>query len=137
MQISIRNRVLLGFALPIALFVGFTLWLSGQLAGVRQSMHSVSEHSVVYALLATEVDKNVVQIQQFLSDVSATQGKDGLDDGFEKAKENFDALNASLTRFEKHFVEMGDAEAVKRIQEILENYVKPAVEMAAQMRAIS
>ena len=121
MQISIRNRVLLGFALPIALFVGFTLWLSGQLAGVRQSMHSVSEHSVVYALLATEVDKNVVQIQQFLSDVSATQGKDGLDDGFEKAKENFDALNASLTRFEKHFVEMGDAEAVKRIQEIKAN----------------
>ena len=90
-------------------------------AGVRQSMHSVSEHSVVYALLATEVDKNVVQIQQFLSDVSATQGKDGLDDGFEKVKENFDALNASLTRFEKHFVEMGDAEAVKRIQEIKAN----------------
>jgi methyl-accepting chemotaxis protein len=118
MQISIRNRVLLGFALPIALFVGFTLWLSGQLAGVRQSMHSVSEHSVVYALLATEVDKNVVQIQQFLSDVSATQGKDGLDDGFEKAKQNFDALSVSLERFEKHFLETGDTAAAKRVQGI-------------------
>jgi predicted adenine nucleotide alpha hydrolase (AANH) superfamily ATPase len=47
-------------------------------------MVQVSEQSVQYALLATAMDKNVVQIQQFLSDISATQGKDGLDDGFKK-----------------------------------------------------
>lgn len=108
----------MGFALLIALFVGFTLWLGGQLGGVRQSMHRVSEQSVRYALLATELDKNVVQIQQFLSDVSATQGKDGLDDGFEKAQQNFDAFHVSLDRFEKHFIEAGDDAAVQRIQAI-------------------
>ena len=108
-QLTIRTRILAGFALPILLFIGFTFWFSGQLSQVKQSMVQVSAQSVQYALLATAMDKNVVQIQQFLSDISATQGKDGLDDGFKKAKENYEEFSAGLTRFEKKFAETGDA----------------------------
>ena len=115
---SIKSRILASVALPIVLFIGFTLWFSGQLTQVKQSLTTVSEQSVEYALLATAVDKNVVQIQQFLSDVSATQGKDGLDDGFQKAKENFDALNAGLAKFEQHFVDLGDTAGVKQVQSL-------------------
>ncbi|RFO96587.1 diguanylate cyclase [Rhodoferax lacus] len=118
MKLSIRSRILLGFALPIVFFIGFTLWLSGQLAGVKQSMVTVSEEGVKYALLAARIDKNVVQIQQFLSDVSATRAKDGLDDGFKNAQDNFDALNAALTEFEQHFSKTGDSQSVQRIQAI-------------------
>jgi methyl-accepting chemotaxis protein len=117
-KLSIKARILWGFALPLALFVGFTVWLGGQLTQVKQSMVTMSEQSVQYALLATQMDKNVVQIQQFLSDVSATRGKDGLDDGFDKSKENFDALNAALAKFEKHFSDNGDAKSLKEIQAI-------------------
>ena len=115
---SIRARILWGFALPIVLFIGFTVWLGGQLSEVKQSMANVSENSVRYALLATQLDKNVVQIQQFLSDVSATRGKDGLDDGFQKAQENFDAFNDTLGQFEKHFAAVGSAHSVQQMQEI-------------------
>jgi methyl-accepting chemotaxis protein len=118
MKLSIRSRILLGFALPIAFFIGFTFWLSSQLGNVKQSMVTVSEQGVKYALLAAAIDKNVVQVQQFLSDVSATRAKDGLDDGFKNAQENFDALNRALAEFEQHFSQSGDAQAVQRIQAI-------------------
>lgn len=118
MNLSIRARILLGFALPIVLFVGFTFWLSTQLSQVKQNMVTVEEEGVKYALLAAAMDKNVVQIQQFLSDVSATRGKDGLDDGFKNAEENFKTLNASLAEFEKHFNQLGDKASAQRIQEI-------------------
>ena len=118
MHLSIRSRILLGFALPLVFFVGFIFWLSGQLGGLKQSTVAVSEDGAKYALLAAAMDKNVVQIQQFLSDVSATRGKDGLDDGFQKAQENFDALNASLGGFENHFVQTGNGQAVQRIRAI-------------------
>jgi methyl-accepting chemotaxis protein len=117
-QLSIRTRILAGFALPILLFVGFTFWFSGQLAQVKANMTQVSEQSVQYALLATAMDKNVVQIQQFLSDISATQGKDGLDDGFKRAQENYDEFSAGLARFDKHFAETGDATSSKQVQTI-------------------
>ncbi|HOE42016.1 MAG TPA: methyl-accepting chemotaxis protein [Rhodoferax sp.] len=117
-QLSIKTRILVGFALPIALFIGFTFWFSAQLSQVRQSMNHVSEQSVQYALLATVLDKNVVQIQQFLSDISATQGKDGLDDGFQRAQANYDEFRVGLAKFEKHFAEVGDAVSAKQVQTI-------------------
>jgi methyl-accepting chemotaxis protein len=117
-NLSIRARILLGFAIPILLFIGFTVWLGSQLAQVKQALQHVSEQSVQYAMLAKDLDKNVVQIQQFLSDVSATRGKDGMDDGFKNAQVNFDELNAGLTKFEKHFADTGDNAGAKAIQEV-------------------
>jgi methyl-accepting chemotaxis protein len=118
---SIKARILWGFAVPIVLFIGFTAWLGAQLSQVKSSMANVSQTSVQYALLATQLDKNVVQIQQFLSDVSATRGKDGMDDGFQKAQENFDALNASLEKFEAYFSAAGDAQSLQQMREIKVN----------------
>lgn len=116
MTLTIRKRIMLGFALPIVLFIGYTWWLSTQLTEVKLGMITAQDEGVQYALLAAEMDKEVVQIQQFLSDVSATRGKDGMDDGFKNAKENFEALNASLTKFEAHFNKLGDKQGVQRIQ---------------------
>ncbi len=120
-NLTIKSRILLGFALPIVLFIGFTAWLSIQLGQVKQSMVGVSDQSVKYALLATTIDKNVVQIQQYLQDVSATRGKDGLDDGFKNAQANFDALNASLRKFDMHFAEVNDTASAKQIAVIQAN----------------
>ena len=117
-QLTIKTRILSGFAIPILLFVAFTFWFSGQLTQVRQSMTQVSEQSVQYALLAAALDKNVVQVQQYLSDISATQGKDGLDDGFKKAQENYEEFSAGLARFEKYFAETGDTASAKQVQTI-------------------
>jgi len=124
MNLTIRTRILLGFALPILLIIGFTWWLSNQLTEVKSGISNISEDGAKYAMLAASIDKNVVQIQQFLSDVSATRAKDGLDDGFKNAQENFDALNTSLTEFEKHFSQTGDKEAVLRIQAIRQGAAK-------------
>jgi len=107
---------LIGLALPIALFIAFTVWLGGQLAHVRQNLTQVSEQSAQHALMAADLDKNVVQIQQYLSDISATRGKDGLDDGFAKAKEHYDALKATLGIFEKHFRDANEKDWVNKIE---------------------
>ena len=71
LNLSIRERILLGFALPIVLFVVFTLWVSMQLAQVKESLVKVSEERVQYALLASAIDKNVVPIQQFVQGAPA------------------------------------------------------------------
>ena len=117
-KLSIRARIVLGFAVPILLFVGFTVWLQGQLGQVKQDMTQVSEQSVQYAMLAKDMDKNVVQIQQFLQDISATRGLDGLDDGLQNAQENFASLNASLDKFESYFSSRSDTASLKTIRDV-------------------
>ena len=117
-NLSIKARIMLGFALPILLFAGFSVWLSTQLAEVKQDLNKVSGPSMEHALLATQMDKSVVQIQQYLQDVSATRAKDGLDDGFKNAKQNFDALNGAIDTFEKQFVASNDAAELNGIRSI-------------------
>lgn len=117
-RVSIKTRILLGYALPILIFLGFTLWLGVQLNQVKQSMSDVAEQSIQYALLATQADKHVVQIQQFLSDVSATRARDGLDDGFDKARENYESLMVVLGKFEAYFGATADVAARNSLQNI-------------------
>ncbi|WP_304276570.1 methyl-accepting chemotaxis protein [Caulobacter segnis] len=40
------------------------------------------------AVLSKQIQLEIVQVQQFLTDVSATRGRDGLDDGWEEAEKN-------------------------------------------------
>jgi len=43
-----------------------------------------------------ELQKDVIQVQQWLTDVSATRAKPGFDDGYNEAKKYFDKANAVL-----------------------------------------
>jgi methyl-accepting chemotaxis protein-1 (serine sensor receptor) len=131
--LSIRNRIIVGFALPIAMFVGFTLWLAGQLTLMKTAMSEASGASVEHVLLAQELDKRAVQIQQFLSDVSATRGKDGLNDGFDKARENYEAFNVALGKLESLVRKEGDAGELKNLDNIrsgVQRYYQNGVAMA-------
>ena len=130
---SIRTRILLGFALPLLMLLAFTVWLNGQLGDVKRTLATASEQSVEDAILAMSVDKQVVQIQQFLSDISATRGKDGLDDGFAKAQENYEALTAALATLEKHFAESAETQDLQAIQALrpkVDAYYQIGVRMA-------
>jgi hypothetical protein len=48
------------------------------------------------ALEAKDMSAHVIQVQQFLTDVSATRGQDGLDDGFKLALEHREAFIQGL-----------------------------------------
>jgi methyl-accepting chemotaxis protein len=96
------SRLLLGCGiLPLLLgcvmAAGLWWFLNGVATTVKEEVFELSE----LALRAKDMQRSVVQVQQFLSDVSATRGQDGLDDGFKLADEyrnsflkDLDALNA-------------------------------------------
>lgn len=51
---------------------------------------------------ATDARYNVIQVQQFLSDVSATRGQNGLDDGFELAAEKADDFRKNMVEMKRY-----------------------------------
>ena len=132
-QISIRSRILLGLALPVLLMAGFTVWLSGQLGAIKLVMADAAGRSMEHAVISMTMDKQVVQIQQFLSDVSATRGKDGLDDGFDKARENYDGLMAAIAQLEKLLAdaqEQDDLATLRALKPKVDSYYQSGVTMA-------
>ncbi|MBV5310775.1 methyl-accepting chemotaxis protein [Chromatium okenii] len=64
---------------------------------IRTSVEEMITHQDQLQELASEFKINVIQIQQWLTDVSATRGRDGLDDGFTQAQQYFEAARANIT----------------------------------------
>ncbi len=59
-----------------------------QLRSVRDSYQTIDLRVIPLLRIVGEIELDVTQVQQFLTDISATRGLDGLDDGFKKAEEN-------------------------------------------------
>ncbi|MFZ6747404.1 hypothetical protein [Undibacterium sp. Ren11W] len=102
-KLSVKLRIVLGFAIPIILFVGFAMFLTQSLMTIKSQTEVVKNESLVYALLAKEMELDVTQVQQFLTDVSATRAKDGLNDGWKEADAHFNNFMAGLDKFQKYY----------------------------------
>lgn len=85
-KLKVRHKILLiiiliGSILLSLLAVSFFSFL-----GQRQSLDTIKTDVFPNAIIAKNMQMQVVQIQQWLTDISATRGQDGLDDGFEQAE---------------------------------------------------
>jgi methyl-accepting chemotaxis protein len=99
MKFSIKTMIIVSIAV-IAVVVGLQAFFNlRQAARVEHELGMLINQSVPEARKVHELQFNVVQVQQFLTDISATRGLDGLDDGFQEA--DFHAQ-----QFQKHVAEL-------------------------------
>lgn len=76
--------------------------------------------AVRHANLAQEMKQDVIQVQQWLTDISATRGLDGLDDGYKKADERARAFLEKAERFKKE----ADQEEKERVTRDMDLIIK-------------
>lgn len=119
---KVGTKIILGFSVPIAMFFGFGLWMQLVMVGVSEHLQHVRNESVAFAMTAKDMETNVTQVQQFLSDISATRAQDGLDDGFKAAEEHYADFNADLARFEQMFATKGNQKGVENSKLIRANF---------------
>ena len=101
-RLRIGPRLWLATAVPVALVCAFGAWLWLSLAVVREDVQSHLMEQVRMAQLAKDLALNVVEVQDALTDVSATRGLDGLDDGFAEAAKSRQAFLQGLQTFEDY-----------------------------------
>ena len=75
------------------------------------------EHVVLPKIFdVLELQKDVIQVQQWLTDVSATRAAEGYDDGFQIAKENFNAGNKLLDKMISFYEKNNEPKVVSDLQ---------------------
>ena len=70
------------------------------------------------------LEKDVIQVQQWLTDVSATRAAEGYDDGYGIAKEYFDAGNKLLDKLIMTYEKSNDSKSVTDLQEFKADFKK-------------
>ncbi len=112
--LKIKTRLWMGFGAVILLFIACGIITSYLLIKADKNASTVREKSLPYALLAKDVAFQVVQVQQFLTDVSATHNTEGYKDA-EDAANNF---RINIEKFKTMYSKENDTESLKKIAEL-------------------
>jgi methyl-accepting chemotaxis protein len=133
MTTRISTRVVLVFAFFMAAFLLVGYWTYRVSDRISVLTQQVRNDSLTYRDIAQGMRVNVIQVQQFLTDISATRGRDGLDDGFSEAEENYQAFMNGLAKFEQHYRSQSNEAGLaqtKRLRNRMQSYYAMGKQMA-------
>ena len=117
-NMKIGQKLAIVVAVPLVLSASFGIWLWYVVGHIDESVKLVKEESVVYAMLAKDMEKDVVQVQQYIQDISATRGQDGLNDGLEMAKKSHNSFIERADKFQKMFTAEHDQKGLSEINNL-------------------
>lgn len=103
MALRISARVNLAFTIFLSAFLVVGYWTYQVSDRISRQAESVHSNVLTYRDIAQGMRVNVIQVQQWLTDISATRARDGLDDGFDEAEKNYTAFVAGLEKFEQRY----------------------------------
>jgi methyl-accepting chemotaxis protein len=117
-HLKISTKIILSLMIPIVLMGGTGVWMFQLSRSVSDEVRQLREQSSTFAVLAQTMGKDVIQVQQWLTDISATRSQDGLNDGFDKAEKHYQSFISGLSRFKDRYeLEKNDA-AVQKISDL-------------------
>ncbi|MEN8258365.1 MAG: methyl-accepting chemotaxis protein [Thermodesulfobacteriota bacterium] len=131
-KMTIGRRIAIGFGSPISILMLGVLMVFVTTSSIRTK----SQQSAVnfdMAMNAQKMQLDVVQVQQWLTDISATRGRDGLNDGFDEAANSRESFLHGLQTFHKYYEEQNNHEYLGKmedLQKLFEAYYSVGIKMA-------
>ncbi len=133
LNLSLRAKLAGSTLIPAAVLTALIVGLVSFATRVESAMRLGRERPLRLALLAREMQLHTFQVQQFLSDVSATRALDGLDDGFKLAAEHAQLFRQNVAACQAIFASAGDTAGQLELTQLLtafDTYYEVGQEMA-------
>ena len=118
MQFNVATRLWLGFGSIFFLMLLSTLIMRHNLSQADSLADTTGHESLPMALQAADMKLQTVQVQQFLSDVSATHRTDG----YKEAQEAADTFHAHADQFKNKFTIENDKKSLERLHETVKSF---------------
>ncbi len=104
-------RLGLGFALVVFIFVTVLALVVNNMLYVKEEVKQIQEESLPFAILANEMDTAQTQVQQFLTDVSATHNTKGL----KEADQSAETFRKGISQFREMFRRENDTQGLAKV----------------------
>ena len=118
---SLSAKLILGFVPPTTTIILLVACLFGLNFMLKETGPKLID-TFDRAITALTLQRDVIQVQQWLTDISATRGRDGLADGFAEAEKSSRAVLAGLDKFQQLFSNDNDQEGIKQLEQIREKF---------------
>ena len=111
---SIGKRLATGFAVVVSIFVVNLLLIGNAFIHLENDTKQIRDETLPYILTVDEMDTARSEVQQWLTDVSATHNRDGYADAEQAAK----LFYAGIEKYKQMYQAEGDSANLQRIGEI-------------------
>ncbi len=126
-NLSFRATTMLGFCIVITLFSGVIAFCIFELKHIQNEITDLEKNVLPYELLVEKMDIDVVQIQQYLTDISLTHDRSGFSEVDKHAK----SFHESLKALEEHYVaNQQKLEQLKSLELAFVPYMEAGKQMA-------
>ncbi len=113
-NITIKARLSIGFAAVVALVIVAFLVVAAYLSSLTSAVRTINNQTLDAVMTVDDLNLARSDVQQFLTDVSATHDPAGYKDAEDAAKR----FSVDLEKFRTRFQQSGDAAALKAINDI-------------------
>lgn len=128
MNVKLKSFLSFGILFLLVLILGVFQQINSNIQ--KNNAQQVKEKTLQAALIADQLNLSVVQVQQYLSDISATRAQAGLDDGFENAKKQSQIFYKNLNELKK--IEPKKSKELDAIKLSFDSYYSNGKNMAEQ-----
>lgn len=116
---TIKKGITVSFGFIILIILSLSLTSITGTYHSNRLVHEIGNKTLPRAMSFHQLDKNIIQIQQWLTDISATRGAMGLDKGFEEAEFYYtDSVEIIKGLIEVH---QNDPETLNKLQNLESN----------------
>ncbi len=132
--ISLFKKIFSGYIIAILVIVAISAII---ITSSREfSSHSSKAQNEILpnTLKAKDLQLHVIQVQQWLTDISATRGAEGYDDGYTEAAEHAKEFKAIVEEFKNFYRNHGENEKVAELESMskaFDGYYEMGKQMAA------
>lgn len=115
---SIRIRLVIAFVflILVVIFLGFTA-VQGSMISTRTT-NTLEKKTVRYTLEFLKIEKDILQIRQWLTDAAATRGENGLDGGLDRAKTHYRSAKETIQMLIDEHQKENDLVHVRELTEL-------------------
>lgn len=115
-NLSIRKKLFFGFGIVCVFFVASAVIINVYNRNMVDMIAVVETTTLPRMLGFNSIEKDVIQIQQWLTDISATRGAEGYDDGYAEAEKHFNQAVKKIDEITNSYASAGDRDMVPKLK---------------------
>ena len=121
-NMRIGTKIRIGFGILNAFIIALGIWgIVSSDSNAKKAAH-VKEESMALALIAQDMKLSIVQVQQWLTDISATRGAAGYDDGYKNAEVHAKRFKGLLDQSGKIYRNRNDSQSLNELQKLEKDF---------------
>ncbi len=134
-NITLRTKATIIVVLFILSFTSIVIFSYARLDSSIEAFRTLKENNIEELVLVNHIKYNVAQVQQWLTDISATRGAEGFDDGYAEAKNYKELFSKESAALELLFKKQEYSSLLNDLSNV-ENAFEPFYETGKKMAAL-